>query len=437
MNSRDNEREFGGMLRRGLASGTAAPESECLDAALLAAYYERTLAADEIRACDLHVSQCARCRSQLAALARAEPERAATSPRIMSWLFDWRLLVPVTAALAIFVAWVAVRRPFDLRQRAAVTPIVAQNQPPAAAPLPTPPAMSEAVEVSPAPVPREKKAVPQAAPRAKRMDALEAGAGASGATQQNRLGNPQAPARARKERAEEPEAGNRRVRGTSVGGVAGGAAASTLPAAPAAATVPPSASEAVEVESSANAISTDAAPAPAPPPAPSPRAITTSNAPAAHNAAAAGAARGRGSAAGISAQKSAAPRVDTVTSRFEQDNSRIIVIPTPESSVLWRVARLHEIEFSHDGGATWQQQTTEAELILTAGSASSSKVCWIVGRRGTILRTVDGETWQRIKSPTPLDIVTVTTQDAGAASITAADGAVYITDDGGDTWTKK
>ncbi len=52
MNPRDNEREFGAMLRRGLASGAAAAEAECLDAGLLAAYYERSLTADEIRACD-------------------------------------------------------------------------------------------------------------------------------------------------------------------------------------------------------------------------------------------------------------------------------------------------------------------------------------------------------------------------------------------------
>ena len=147
MNPRDNDREFGAMLRRGLASGPAAPESDCLDASQLAAYYERTLTAEELRACDLHVSNCAHCRRQLAALARAEPERAASGSRPMSWLWDWRLLVPVTAALTIFIAWVTVRKPFEAQKTASVAPIVAQSQPPAAAPQPALPPASQAVEV--------------------------------------------------------------------------------------------------------------------------------------------------------------------------------------------------------------------------------------------------------------------------------------------------
>ncbi len=111
MNPRDNEREFGAMLKRGLASGPAAAESEHLDAEVLAAYFERTLTADEIRACDLHVSNCAHCRSELAALARAEPESHEVSgSRSFAWLWDWRFLVPVTAAVAMFIAFATVRR---------------------------------------------------------------------------------------------------------------------------------------------------------------------------------------------------------------------------------------------------------------------------------------------------------------------------------------
>jgi hypothetical protein len=157
MNPRDNEREFGAMLRRGLASGPAAPESDCLDASQLAAYYERTLTAEEIRACDLHVSNCAHCRSQLAALARAEPERVASGSRPLSWLWDWRLLVPVTAALTIFIAWVTVRKPFEAQKTASVAPMVAQSQAPAAAPQPVLPPASQAVEVLPAESAEAKK----------------------------------------------------------------------------------------------------------------------------------------------------------------------------------------------------------------------------------------------------------------------------------------
>ncbi len=91
---------------------------------------------------------------------------------------------------------------------------------------------------------------------------------------------------------------------------------------------------------------------------------------------------------------------------------------------------------SRDVGATWQRSSREPERILTAGSAPTPKVCWVVGRRGTILRTVDGENWQSLKSPTPADLSAVSATDADTAKITAADGAEFSTKDGGATWTR-
>ena len=71
MASQDHEKAMDGLLRRSLARDTAA-KADCPDAELLAAYYERSLGADEVAGYDLHFSQCTRCREQLAAMSRAD-----------------------------------------------------------------------------------------------------------------------------------------------------------------------------------------------------------------------------------------------------------------------------------------------------------------------------------------------------------------------------
>jgi photosystem II stability/assembly factor-like uncharacterized protein len=71
---------------------------------------------------------------------------------------------------------------------------------------------------------------------------------------------------------------------------------------------------------------------------------------------------------------------------------------------------------------------------LITGSAPSPKICWVVGRGGTILRTVDGENWETVKSPTKLDLTGVAAQNADVATITASDGSNYETKNGGAKW---
>jgi len=449
MNPRDNDREFGAMLRRGLSSGPAAPESDCLDASQLAAYYERTLTAVEIRACDLHVSNCAHCRSQLAALARAEPERVASGSRPMSWLWDWRLLVPVTAALTIFIAWVTVRKPFEALKTAPVAPMVAQTQTPAAAPQPALPPAPQAVEVLPKESAQAKKLEAPASARAKDLDSLSTREGRSESAANNRLGEAKSLAKARKESDAEAKkkvaAAPERTRGDSSASGAPGAAAGAgayaqaTPPTPAPLPAAPATNETVTVQSDEVAGSAQTAPPAAAPAAPAPaarKAATTQNAPAARTLGGVAGGNLAGSAGGVATQKSAPLQAEAVTSRFKQDQSKPIVIPTPDASIFWRVAGSGEIQFSRDVGATWQPQLTEPELRLAAGIAPTPKICWIVGSGGAILRTEDGETWQRVKSPTPKDLVSVVAQDANVATITASDGATFTTKDGGRSWKK-
>ena len=453
MNPRDNEREFGAMVRRGLASGPAAAESEHLDAEVLAAYFERTLTADEIRACDLHVSNCAHCRSELAALARAEPEIAGSGSRRFAWIRDWRFLVPVTAALAMFIAWATVWGPFGSRNGRVATPIVAQNQaPPVASPLSPPPVSpsTQMVEVSPAPpsaATKDSKSGP--AVRGKNTESRDALNGRP-ADEESRTDRREF----KKERDRGASDTTGAASGAGVGGAAGGSAAAggdTKPA-PSAPSAAHGRNETIGVN--AGEVEKNAAPA-APAAAAAPNAGAMNGAAAAQNSTAsrnataspkvpaarpAGGARGAavaGTSGGIAAQKSAAPPVaETVTSRFKQDESTPIVIPTPDSSILWRVAGAHEIQLSRDIGVTWEPQLTETDVRLVTGSAPSSKVCWVVGRQGTILRTVDGENWQMVKSPTELDLSAVKAEDAETATITAADGKTYETKNGGAKWKR-
>ena len=453
MNPRDNEREFGAMVRRGLASGAAAAESEHLDAEVLAAYFERTLTAEELRACDLHVSNCAQCRSEMAALARAEPEIVGAGSRRFSWIWDWRFLVPVTAALAMFIAWATVWGPFGPRGGRVATPIVAQNQPAAAPssqiPLPVPPRSSEEVEVSPAPPAPRKDAKDGVAVHGKNLDSTTAPNGRA-ADEEAR--------NARREFKKERDRGANDTAGGGSGGGVGPAAGGSgtaggiakVPqsgAAQGAATSPTPAPNASNATIAVKAGDAEKNEAPTPdagttkPAAPTENSGGAAGADTLQKAApgrAAGGARGAavaGTAGGIAAQKSAAPAVaETVTSRFKQDESTPIVIPTPDSNILWRVAGAHEIQVSRDVGATWQAQLTETDTRLVTGSAPSSKICWVVGRHGTILRTVDGENWQTVKSPTELDIASVSAQDADVATITASDGKMYTTQNGGAKW---
>jgi len=114
MASREPHDVMAGLLKRNLA-GDAGAGNGCPGPDILGAYFERSLDADEIAHVELHLSDCARCREQLAALGRAEEAAApatATPPKAAraSWIWDWRWLAPVAAALILTAVW-ATRRP--------------------------------------------------------------------------------------------------------------------------------------------------------------------------------------------------------------------------------------------------------------------------------------------------------------------------------------
>jgi hypothetical protein len=111
-----------------------------------------------------------------------------------------------------------------------------------------------------------------------------------------------------------------------------------------------------------------------------------------------------------------------------------IEIVSPDSAIRWRLGEPGVVQYSADGGKTWDAQTTGTTVILMAGASPSPSVCWLVGRAGTILLTTDGRRWPRVPFPEPVDLVAVQAVDAQTATVSTGDGRRFRTTDGGTTW---
>jgi photosystem II stability/assembly factor-like uncharacterized protein len=109
-------------------------------------------------------------------------------------------------------------------------------------------------------------------------------------------------------------------------------------------------------------------------------------------------------------------------------------ILSPDRASRWRPSAAGAVQYSSDGGATWQPLATGVSADLTAGASPSASVCWIVGRAGTVLLSTDGRRWRRVMFPETVDVTAVTATDARSATVTTADGRRFSTSDGGVTW---
>ena len=146
-----------------------------------------------------------------------------------------------------------------------------------------------------------------------------------------------------------------------------------------------------------------------------------------------------------------APQLDR-SARFSSSNqvralakaaSPPIVFTSPDRSAFWRLGPAGLIENSSDQGKTWQQQTSGVTADLLAGAAPSPKIAWAVGKGGVILRTEDGEHWQRVMPPTmaqnvaPPDWIAVDARDELHATVASRDLHRYATADGGRSWVQQ
>ena len=120
--------------------------------------------------------------------------------------------------------------------------------------------------------------------------------------------------------------------------------------------------------------------------------------------------------------------------RAEAKSSVDIVSSDPATR--WRIRGTEGVEVSSDGGRTWLLEPLAMAQSILTGSSPGPPVCWLVGRGGVVVKTVDGRTWQAMTSPDTADLVSVTAASATEAVVATSDGRRFTTKDGGRTWAK-
>jgi photosystem II stability/assembly factor-like uncharacterized protein len=110
------------------------------------------------------------------------------------------------------------------------------------------------------------------------------------------------------------------------------------------------------------------------------------------------------------------------------------LITTPDPKILWRLSGSGTVQRSIDSGTSWEDARTSTTDDLTAGAAPSPTVCWIVGRRGVVVRTTNGRDFERVPFPDSIDLTGIQATDARTARVTTADGRSLATTDGGKSW---
>jgi hypothetical protein len=355
----------------------------CPDPPIMAAYVERSLSAAERIRLDAHYSNCARCQSVLAAMARAQAGTV-NARRLLP--VRWRLYGAVAAALAgvsIAVTLIANRHvqymALSAPKYSAARQVPAKQAPPPAEIALNQPASSAQME-------REatyNSAEPKTA-------ALQSPAHAERRLKSQALSKPalqQPPETTRNELA---AARPQRDIASSL----------AIPPQPPA---PPAAFPQIAA----------GAPPPFAPASPQAKGLAVP-----------------GTFAGGLAMQSSRLRASTAVA-----GAPTVSIRTADGIERWRLGP-GGIILHREPGGSWQTQSSGVAGTLNAGAAPSPAVCWVVGSNGTVLRTTDGLHWQKAGSPTSSDLVSVFAVNASAATVTAANGQRFATSDGGQTWQR-
>ena len=112
------------------------------------------------------------------------------------------------------------------------------------------------------------------------------------------------------------------------------------------------------------------------------------------------------------------------------------VFAEPSGRLRWRIAAGRRLESSSDAGVTWNERfLVRRGDRLRAGTAPGIDSAWAVGERGLVLRLVVPGGWSAVSRPATVGLIAVTATGADAARVTAEDGRVFATADGGATWT--
>jgi hypothetical protein len=399
-------KSFDHLLRETLKAPAPEPPDGCLDAGVLAAWFEGTLDPAERAAAEAHAADCSRCQAALAAMIRIEP-LIESRPWWRSPAFGW--LVPITVAAAALVIFI---RPYWSR----VAPEVALPQAPATI-------------TAPAAQPRESPAA-----RTAELDSL---------AQRVTPTTPAVEARARqvaKNDVKKNEANENALKEEELAKRRSDARAEA-PATPAA--VAPFAGdsslkdrvgERVDESALQRAASAAAAPAPLPPPASQRPSVTAAGPPPVAEPAPALPSQDRiqtGAMAEKALTESVALNARAASSASPQP---FVLVQAADAPTRWRVIAPASVQRSSDAGATWETQSTGVTAIIANGAAPSASVCWLVGKGGVVLLSADGRSWRRVPFPQSVDLTSVVATDANTATVTAASGRKFTTTDGGKTW---
>ena len=395
------------LLRQSLAHEPAA--GECPDSEILAAYFERSLNAEETARCESHLCGCARCREELAVVERASQDAAvagqgtqAAGRRVSVW--DWRWLAPVAAALIVAAIWIVQRPSNSNRESQPPVGMSQPSEPPAAKQAPAP-SRTPAQSAPSAAAPKSEMTQNRALDKAQNALSREM---AEPSTNETRRGVATSNARrdvdtnlqAKSAGVRQSDSEERAAR-TEAEPVAG--ALQTAPASPATATPSPQAGNAggmVQAETDESAQTA--------------KLKEQMGAAAKPNLYAKKDAKAAPTSGGIGAVAR--------------------VVRTPDPNVLWQIPEKGVLK-SEDAGATWHQANLRvANARVVALAAPSAQVCWIVGRDSLILLTTDGMHWQTVAPPAQADFVQAVAENASSATVTTSDGQRFQTNDAGMHW---
>lgn len=455
-------------LRRALKGADEPARADCPGADVLAAYYDRTMTRVDRPGVEAHLAQCARCASTLAMMARADSAARSSerAERPGAWFWVTRVVAPaslagLTIALAITfrsaqkpqpeVVAMASRRPAWPARREAPSPPLKAEAPALAGAAGGQAASSEA-KLATAPAPAHEEArqaeapaagVPSASASVAPPEEIARNEAAAPnlaspveAQHKEKLGEPETPkqqppqalAEAASAQASKPEA----TAPTQPLGAqaAAPAVASTAPAAPLAdlgarAKSAPAAPTTPQIQTGAALHRPESRLGAASSVAPAPPAGTASS-----GAAVGGAAVQEGALKSLQAGTVAAP-----TGVFETSVTGGNQIYSPDHRSAWQIGPGGAVmRWTTDTG--WHPQRSGVTVDLLAGAAPSDAICWLVGKSGTVIRTVDGgKHWELAAAPTTQNLSQVAAKDADNASVVATDGARFTTHDGGATWS--
>ncbi len=152
-------------------------------------------------------------------------------------------------------------------------------------------------------------------------------------------------------------------------------------------------------------------------------------------------------ATGASTGYVARPQVTTAElSKARAPKSRrkdsMVALGTASPALQWTLSPDGSVQRSGDSGKTWQGISVAPGATFLALSAGGPNV-WVGGKAGALYHSADsGQTWTKIQPASSSakldqDIVRVDFPDASTGTVSAADGAVWTTSDGGKSWQIK